>query len=595
MKIVDRKLSDCILDRDSTSGFFSGDFEGVTQEFTEVTELRRTSHNILLKGKRRGRWWLLKGLLPEEEGQPAFQEMLRKECELLLRAQVPGHPSIVKTTGIESIPNSNLINSKFKGNQSFIVMEYVDGETLKDYLATNPSGNAKMKIARELIDAVSYLHHLDIVHRDLKPSNIMVTRNGRNVKLIDFGLADSDFFAILKQPSGTEDYMSPEQREGSLPDVRNDIFSLGRILEGMHLGNDKSKVVKRCLQPIDRRYHNLEELQDDLRRIKRTKQLRLFACLFAVCLCAGVFWYWQTHRPKPQIFQNMTAWTYTEPQCFRVTNEGSKNTVVFCGIDGQEPAHCPIYVRTGHRYRISVDYSTDGYEPLNYGDAFFQIFVREGVPRRTMNNSGCASSAEMPSKPVKDHRLTVDFTATNDLMYVRMNFNHVRDGINYVFHFDNWKLEELPAVKSDLIDEYGTLNFYNEASGFMLSRGGLWNAQAAVKKEGLPLDLTRYGNGYVIDTHEYDPGDGVDERYLYWYEGAVLGTVWIDGNAQVWYFFQQEDGCYKLMNDTGLFLTCEPGDSLLTMQPDTNDSKKGHWKLIKANVKEVSNEPREYY
>ncbi|MCR5849272.1 MAG: hypothetical protein K6G92_00985, partial [Bacteroidaceae bacterium] len=118
----------------------------MTQEFTEVTELRRTSHNILLKGKRRGRWWLLKGLLPEEEGQPAFQEMLRKECELLLRAQVPGHPSIVKTTGMEtlSIPlKGENKKSPLKGDIEglFIVMEYVDGETLKDYLATNPSGN----------------------------------------------------------------------------------------------------------------------------------------------------------------------------------------------------------------------------------------------------------------------------------------------------------------------------------------------------------------------------------------------------------------------------------------------------------------------
>ena len=165
-------------DRLSSSGFLSDDFEGVSQEFTELQELRRTSHNILLKGKRRGRWWLLKGLLPEEAGQPVFQEMLRKECELLLRAQVPGHPSIVKTTGMETI-----------GGASFIVMEYVEGETLKDFLASNPSGSAKMRVSRELIDAVAYLHRLDIVHRDLKPSNIMVTRGGRNVKVIDFGLA----------------------------------------------------------------------------------------------------------------------------------------------------------------------------------------------------------------------------------------------------------------------------------------------------------------------------------------------------------------------------------------------------------------------
>ena len=87
----------------------------------------------------------------------------------------------------------------------------------------------------------------------------------------------------------------------------------------------------------------------------------------------------------------------------------------------------------------------------------------------------------------------------------------------------------------------------------------------------------------------------MDERYLYWYEGAERGTAWIDGNAQVWYFFRQSDGCYKMMNDTGLFLTCDRGDSLLTMRPESACLNRNHWKLIKANVKEVSNEPRDYY
>lgn len=572
------------MDKDSTSGFFSEDFEGVSQEFTEVTELRRTSHNILLKGKRRGRWWLLKGLLPEEQGQSVFEEMLRKECELLQRAQVPGHPSIVKTTGMETI-----------GGSPFIVMEYVEGETLKDFLATNPSGSAKLRIARELIDAVSYLHRLDIVHRDLKPSNIMVTRGGRNVKVIDFGLADADFFAVLKQPSGTEGYIAPEQQEGALPDVRNDIFSLGKVLEDMNLGGERRKVVKRCLQPIDRRYHNVEELQDDLQRIERAKWLRLAACLLVVCLCAGAFRYWQTHRPKPQIFQDMTAWTYTEEQCFRVTNEGTKNTVVFYGIAGHEPTHCPIYVRTGHRYRLSVDYSTDGYEPIKFGDAFFQIFVRESVPHRLVNNSGCASSEELPYKPVKDCHVAVDFTATSDSMFVRMNFNHIKDSTECVFHFDNWKLEELPAIKGDRINIDGTLYLCNEATGLVLGRGGLWSGQAVVSRDSLPLDLTRYGDGYAIDTHTHDPGDGVEERFLYWYEGTELGTVWVDGTAQVWYFFRQADGCYKLMNDTGLFLTCEPGDSILTMHPDVDGSNQNHWKPVKANVDNISNTPRNYY
>ena len=163
----------------SNSGIIAKDFENRSRCFTDITEEFRTTHNVLLKAKRNGHWWLLKGLIPEEADQPVYQEMLRKESEMLMRVQVPGHPLIVKTTGLESVPGWDGL---------FLVMEWVDGRTLKEFLKNKPAQTMKEKIARELIDVVSYLHSLDIVHRDLKPSNVMVTRNGCNVRLIDFGL-----------------------------------------------------------------------------------------------------------------------------------------------------------------------------------------------------------------------------------------------------------------------------------------------------------------------------------------------------------------------------------------------------------------------
>ena len=58
----------------------------------------------------------------------------------------------------------------------------------------------RRRVALEIVKAVEYIHSLQVVHRDLKPSNIMVTRTGRQVKLIDFGIADTDSFTIFKQP-----------------------------------------------------------------------------------------------------------------------------------------------------------------------------------------------------------------------------------------------------------------------------------------------------------------------------------------------------------------------------------------------------------
>lgn len=569
------------MEDSSNSGFITEGFQERDCYFSDISEVRRTKHNILLKAKRNGQWWLLKGLLPEESDQPFFQEMLRKESELLLRVQALEHPHIVRTTGLEYIPNSNLINSKFKSNQPFIVMEWVEGQTLSEFLKCNPSQSMKLKVVRELIDVVSCLHSLDIVHRDLKPSNIMVTRNGKNVKLIDFGLADADFAATLKQPSGTERYMSPEQREGSLPDIRNDIYSLGKIFEDMQLGKGWAPVISRCLSPIDRRYHNIGELQEYFRK-KERKRLRNIGIAVVCCLLSVAFaLYWYAPRPVVQELSDMTTWTYVEPQCFDVKNEGTENTVHFEGEDAFETVHCPIYVKKGHRYRVTVDFSGNGYVPVNTADAGFQVFVREGTPCRARNNSGVAASEVLPFKPVQKKPMSVEFTATEDVMQVRLNFTPMQDHIPYEFHFDDWKLEELSDIAGTDLQELSQILLQNEATGLFVQGGGMFDAQTVLGEEGLKLDLTKCGSGYIVDTHKSDPIDGEAEHYLNYHKNIDGGAPLIFVNAQVWYFIQQEDGCYKLTNDGKLFLTYDGENPVLQMLPNGGNESRNHWRVIK--------------
>ena len=232
----------------SASGYLSDSFEGLSQVFTDVEILNTSEVNVVAKAKRYGRWWLLKGLQKDIANEAGYKQRLRKELEILIQLQ---HPNIVSAFALEMVDGLGLC----------IVMEYVEGSTLKECLHGKTQRLTRQRIARELTEAVGYIHSKGIVHRDLKPENIIITHNGENVKLIDFGLADTDSHAVLKQPAGTPRYMSPEQMQNSVADVRNDIYSLGIIFQQMKLGLGYRSIIKRCILPIDRRYPNVQTLQ----------------------------------------------------------------------------------------------------------------------------------------------------------------------------------------------------------------------------------------------------------------------------------------------------------------------------------------------
>ena len=260
----------------SASGYISDSFEGISRDFTDVEILSTSEVNVVAKGKRYGRWWLLKGLRPEVRNEAGYQQRLRKELDIMMQLQ---HPGIVAAMGVETVVELG----------DCIVMEYVDGVTLKEWLQTTTTRKERRRIASQLTEAVSYIHSKGIVHRDLKPANIIVTRNGENVKLIDFGLADTDSHAVLKQPAGTLKYMSPEQQQTAVADVRNDVYSLGVIFQQMDLGY--SRIVWRCLLPINQRFQNVTELRDSMtRRDSRNRRLTvwLLSALFLLLMVAVV-------------------------------------------------------------------------------------------------------------------------------------------------------------------------------------------------------------------------------------------------------------------------------------------------------------------
>ena len=117
---------------------------------------------------------------------------------------------------------------------------------------------------------MQYIHNKQLIHKDLKPNNILITYNGNNVKLIDFGLADCDDYEILKIPAGTEKYLAPEQLDPNATlDCRTDIYSLGIIIEELAtiLKDRKlASIAQKCTcQNPNSRFNNTAEIVETLK------------------------------------------------------------------------------------------------------------------------------------------------------------------------------------------------------------------------------------------------------------------------------------------------------------------------------------------
>ena len=227
----------------------------ISTAFTDVSVVYTSEYNFLARAQRYGRWFMLKGMNEKGSDNTLVRQMLRKEFEILIQLQ---HPNVVQTMGLEHV----------EGLGTCIVMEYVDGQPMNECVL-EPS--EAIRILGEILQAVEYIHSLGIAHRDLKPHNIMLTRTGKHVKLIDFGLADTDAFAMLKQQAGTAVYMSPEQRVAAQPDPRNDIYSIGVIMSEMPLPQSFQKVWSRCLLPVESRYQKVDDIRQDMEKLLSRK------------------------------------------------------------------------------------------------------------------------------------------------------------------------------------------------------------------------------------------------------------------------------------------------------------------------------------
>lgn len=205
----------------STPRLLSNRYElGETLGYGGMSEVHH-GHDVRL-----GREVAIKILRADLARDPQFQERFRREAQ---NAAALNHPAIV------AVYDTGEANTEF-GPLPYIVMEYVEGRTLRDIVKTEGPMSQKraMEVMADVCAALDFSHRHGIVHRDVKPANVMITKNGA-VKVMDFGIARAmhDGQSAMTQTAaviGTAQYLSPEQARGESVDARSDVYAAGCVL-----------------------------------------------------------------------------------------------------------------------------------------------------------------------------------------------------------------------------------------------------------------------------------------------------------------------------------------------------------------------------
>lgn len=261
---------------DSTSSFSEVQLSFPDAELLQVGGTTCECYRVKLYGKLH----FLKQLKSELCTNPQFVAAMQKEFQM---GYVLDHPHLVRFVA---------------KTDNGILMDYVDGETLSQFIEHHPGFFNDRKntdrFLRQLLSVVGYLHSHQVIHLDLKPSNILITRIGHDVKLIDLGYCYADCYTDTT--GRTDKYAAPEQTDGSArPDTRTDIYAIGRIMQTLPCARKYNKVIKRCTEmQMSQRYDSVDEL---LQAVQHRRNPWLLVVLAFVFVCMGVFLLFrQSHR-----------------------------------------------------------------------------------------------------------------------------------------------------------------------------------------------------------------------------------------------------------------------------------------------------------
>lgn len=237
-----------------TSTPITEDFEVSPNAFYDIEVLNATGRNIIYRAKKAGKWFVLKGVKTLEGSIARNEHLLKREFDLFNKLD---SNEIVKCWALERIDEVGLC----------IVMEYVDGRTLQEFLQENPSKKARKQVLNELLQAIDYIHRSQVIHQDLKPNNILITNNGNHVKVIDFGLSDGEDYYTNKNLGFSDRFAAPEQlKKETVIDHRADVYALGKIIDTIFPNKYRSIKAKCCQHNREKRYQSVADIQKAIKQ-----------------------------------------------------------------------------------------------------------------------------------------------------------------------------------------------------------------------------------------------------------------------------------------------------------------------------------------
>lgn len=267
----------------------------------------------------------------EKLGEGGMANVYKAKCKILkrfttikiLKQELTNDEEFVRKFKDEAMEVAKLSDNNIvkvydigvEDNLHYIVMEYIDGKTLKEYISEKGVLSIKeaLDFSIQICNGLVIAHDIELIHRDIKSQNILVSNHG-NIKVTDFGIAKSSDSATITNSGkilGSAYYISPEQARGNFVDCRSDIYSFGVVMYEMFTGRlpfthgtpvnvalqhiqvdpvEPMDIVKKlpiginnliikCLQKNPAlRYQNSKELRDDLKALQNNKKYFVTRC-----------------------------------------------------------------------------------------------------------------------------------------------------------------------------------------------------------------------------------------------------------------------------------------------------------------------------